>query len=56
MHGYHLGENGLWMKRKRFREFSSAVSSVRQREGNGKPSPRTVEFVIYIRRWLISPV
>ncbi|MBI3881633.1 MAG: sulfatase [Verrucomicrobia bacterium] len=46
-HGYHLGEHGLWMKQSLF-ENSARVPFVivaPGAKGNGKASPRTVEFV-----------
>ena len=47
-HGYHLGEHqGIWQKRTLFEQSSRSPLIIRApgAKGNGRPSPRIVEFV-----------
>jgi arylsulfatase A-like enzyme len=46
-HGWHLGEKGMWSKQSVFEPAARVpmVISVPGAKGNGKTSPRTVEFV-----------
>lgn len=47
-HGYHLGEHlGVWQKRTLFEESARAPLVIRapNRQGNGHPSDRVVEFI-----------